>query len=198
MSDLLILLPDKDILSLLEGLLSRTGFIRPVLYEAIPHEDRDHGCRKKYEHYVRGRNTDYQKLLVIFDRHGCGDDRDRETIEQEMETRIKGLGWPAEHICVLCIEPEIEQWLWVHPAHIQEALNQKQIDVHQFLEGKELKATNQIKPPDPKKAWQTLTKACGKKPSPTHFKQIGTYGSIGECTDPAFLKLKACLTSWFG
>lgn len=198
MKDLLMLLPDKDIELLMAGLLGRNGFITSITYDPVIHEDRDHGCRKKFEDWVRGRNTAYRKLLVVFDRHGSGDNRDRQSIEGEMENRIRTLGWHEDDVRVVCIEPESEQWLWVNENQIKEALGRQEAEIYPFLQRNGWKAVEQEKPFPPKEAWRTLLKACQTKPSPNHFKHIGANGSIQRCTDPAFVKLRSCLSNWFG
>lgn len=198
MKDLLILIPDKDISSIIKGLLNRKGFVQAIDYDSFQHEDRDHGVRKKFEEVVRGKSSEYHKLLVIFDRHGSGDHRNREVIESEMENRIGALGWKYEDIGVVCIEPEIEQWLWVNQEHIKDALKRPNAEIYPFLQEKGWVKGNKRKPEPPKEAWEALLKNFRTRSSPVHFEHVGANGSIYRCQDAAFLKLRDRLINWFG
>ena len=75
--DLFVLAADLDMSSALEGLLSRSGDlgIRDVTFDICRHPDRDSGCRTGSVEFLRPHLERYDRALIVFDRHGCGDSR---------------------------------------------------------------------------------------------------------------------------
>jgi hypothetical protein len=124
MRDLIALVADVDIEFALRGLLERSSALstRGIDCELRRHPQHDAGCRTKSVEYLRDSSRSFRHALVVFDRDGCGaEGRSRTAIETQLETELAASGW-AERSAAICIEPELESWVWSDSPHVASQL----------------------------------------------------------------------------
>ena len=203
MSDLIILVADKDTEQLLEGLLIRipqTELTRSFDYKILKHPQRDGGVRTDAVDFLRTFMSDVQKLLIVFDYEGCGENQlNAVELEQKIENDLVANGWTAANICICVINPELENWVWIS----ENAMNK-----HLDLDWKETETIKEWlalqnftyhinhKPIKPKEAFQKLLEQQNITWSASLFKKLAK-SSYKNCQDPTFLKMLDCLKLWF-
>ena len=201
MKDLIILVADPTIKACIEGLLPRVPFVnrtRAFDYDIIVHPKRDGGCRTQSGELLNVLSTSYAKSIVIFDREGSGGENlTREALELQIEQSLQNF-W-ENRVCVISIDPELENWIWAKNDHVANALNWSDIDtLYVWLEQENWKTTSDNKPTRPKEALEAALRKSKKPFSSSVHKHIAERASYRYCTDPAFLKLIGKLCEWFG
>ena len=135
--------------------------------------------------------------LVVFDHDGCGrESTPREVLEAELEGRFAGVGWGGRAAAVI-ISPEVESWIWSESPAVDAELGWTGrspglcawLAARGWLRG--------VKPHHPKEAYRAALLAVNRKPSPERLSRLAAQVSFQRCVDPAFLKLKTALQSWF-
>jgi hypothetical protein len=135
----------------------------------------------------------------MHDREGCGrDDRSREALESEIEANLARSGWDDRAAAVV-IDPELEVWVWSDSPEVATILGWtgRQPTLPQWLDQQGHGTPGQGKPQKPKKAVDDALRLSGKRRSSSIFRQLAERVSVHRCTDPAFLKLKTLLRTWF-
>lgn len=200
--DLLILAADKCIEFTLQGILGRdkTLGIRKISYDIRVHPKRDPGCRAASPDFLRVFSAQYEHALVIFDKEGCGEEsKSRETIEQELETRLAHSGW-GENASVIVIEPELEAWVWSPSPEVARQIGWTGQDYHliRYLRDKGLWDEQLMKPARPKETLEHILRVLSKPRSSALYKKLALNVSFHRCQDGAFIKLCTRLRAWFG
>lgn len=114
MKDLFALVADQDMVETTKALLKRhQGLgIRPIEYTVERHLRRDPGCRGDAARRLRPHLHQYDKAVVMFDKHGCGrEDSSREAIQREVERDLASNGW-RDRAKAVVIDPELEASVW--------------------------------------------------------------------------------------
>ncbi|MBN1610990.1 MAG: hypothetical protein JW940_30445 [Polyangiaceae bacterium] len=199
-ADLLVLTADADTQKGLEALLERHVALgtRPVRARVLRHSGRDPGCRRRSHDFLRPYLRQYERALVIFDRHGCGDERARALIEEDVEAALAANGWEGRSAAVV-IDPELEAWVWAESAAVARILGWegRRPTLREWLVASSLAATATQKPRDPKSA---MRRALGEVRQPVSaglFAELARVLPLESCVDPAFGKLRATLRRWF-
>ena len=111
MKDLFILAADADIEATMRGLLRRRQHalgIRSIEFTIKRHWDRDPGCRRTAAMFASGYVSDHEYALVLFDKHGSGDEGTaRQGIQNAVEEELCRAGWKDRSKAIV-IEPELE------------------------------------------------------------------------------------------
>jgi hypothetical protein len=201
MKDLLVLVADKNMEFLLKGLLpkiSKIEKIEPFSFDINVHPYRDPGVFTDSHEFLRGLNSDYSYLLVILDHDGSGQESlTREEIEISIESNLSKNGWGNRH-SVICIDPELEQWIWVNETHIHKAISwERSESVYEWLHNNSLKIPTDFKPKNPKEAFEQALVICKTARSSSIYQEISSNASYKMCTDPAFLKMIGSIMEWF-
>jgi hypothetical protein len=123
----------------------------------------------------------------------------------QFQTKIKQNlvrnGWQAANVEVVVIEPELEIWLWQDAPHIANAFNkfdyQPYPSLRKWLEAQELWRSTDLKPAQPKKAFELVARKAGLPPSGAIYRKIAQQVSARKCIDPAFCLLRETLQRWF-
>lgn len=198
--DLVVLTADKNQEFALRGLFQRTDAlgIRPFDFRILVHPHRDPGCRLQSASVLEGfrRTTDH--ALVLFDREGSGGTDPRERLEAQVEADLGGSGWGTRAAAV-AIDPELEVWVWARSPHVDRVLGWRDRDpnLESWLVSSRFLLPNAPKPEDPKGAMvEALRIARTPRSSRLYFDLARTVGTR-RCVDPAFLKLREVLGSWF-
>jgi hypothetical protein len=197
--DLIVVTADADAKLAVETLLSRNQSlgIRPVEFRCVRYQGRDAGCRSLVHDFLRPFCRQYGHALVVFDRHGCGDDRERRAIEADVELRLTANGW--NECAAVVIDPELEAWVWSPSPAVGHALgwtaNEPQLRT--WLHDRGMLQPGHAKPDVPKEAMHAALRKAGRPTSPAIFAEIAERVSFASCVDPAFEKLVATLRKWF-
>ena len=198
--DLILLVADSNIESALRGLLSRPQALdmRRVASDVHRHPERDPGCRLHAASFLQPFANLYAHALVVFDRDGCGDNADREALEEAVEERLSRTGWGAR-ARVVVIDPELEIWVWSDSPEVDRALgwSGRSPDLRTWLHSKGLLDTDATKPSLAKEAMEAALRHVYKPRSSSIYLDLATSVSFQRCSDPAFLKLRATLQEWF-
>lgn len=202
--ELVVLVADKDARMAVEQLLLRHRSLQirrleRAQFDVFVHTEHDPGCLKNGIEFLRPYVHRYRYALVLFDREGCGSSEAPAKLERAVEQSLARNGWPGRSAAVV-IDPELEIWVWANSSRVAEALGWQQHGwsaLRQWLEKQGLWSQGQAKPPAPKKAMQQALRKVGKPWSAAIFKQLAARVGLRRCTDPAFLKLRKVLQSWF-
>lgn len=204
MGDLVVLVADADIKQAVRGLLSRSESlgIRPCEPRLQRHPMRDSGCHTGAAEMLRPLGRSYRFALVIFDHHGCGSDEPREAIEQRVEESLAASGWEQDRCKAIVIEPELEAWLWNGSPHVAEALGwgTDYRGLQRYLRRRGLWPDGAPKPLDPKSAMRLALRGAPMgtpRWTSDRFSRIARRTTLANCTDPAFVELRATLRRWF-
>ena len=201
-SDLIVLTADADAEVTVHTLLGRhTALgIRPIGFRCarMIGGGHDPGCRRRAHHFLRPFSRLYTHALVVFDRHGCGDERDRVEIEADVEAELCANGWQDRSAAVV-IDPELETWVWSLSPTVDAILGwQGRLPpLRTWLAARGFLAADAAKPSDPKRAMREALREATRSASPSLFGAIAAKITLDGCVDPAFLKFRNTLCSWF-
>jgi len=169
--------------------------------DVLRYVHRDAGCYRDAVSLARAGRAAASHVLLVFDRHGSGNDnsRSREAIEAEIEAlfqknHLKNCG-------VVVIDPELDAWAWSSPRAVAENTGfDSAAELQRELQrDPSLWKTDQPTPCDPKRA---LQEACRRKKQHRYsaplFKSLAEEAGLKQCQDPAFQKLIRLLQNWFG
>ncbi len=201
MKDLIALVADTNMRFALKGILSRPKSlrIRPLSYD-IPNDylNNDPGLLNEGYKFLRLKQNLYHHALLIFDREGCGKETlSRIELERIAEEQIQNTGW-EDRAAAIVIDPELENWVWSDSPHVGIALGwNKTTPIQDWLSSRGFTFTKERMPNNPKEAVQAVLLETHKHRSSNIYQQIASTASLDRCSDPAFLKLKSTLQSWF-
>ncbi|MBI5427429.1 MAG: hypothetical protein HZA02_04025 [Nitrospinae bacterium] len=199
--DLIVLVADKHMEFTLRGLLSRRQSfeIREIDFDISTHLERDPGCYKKSEFFLRSFIKQYSFSMVLFDRKGCGEENsDRTILENTVEGNLSRSGW--ENRCAaIALDPELEAWVWSDSPKVDDILGWKDRnpDLRSWLRRKYSLSEDNFKPPFPKEALKEAIRMVNKQHSSALFRDLAESVSFKNCHDPSFVKFKASLKKWF-
>lgn len=201
MKDLIILTADKNFEYLLKGLLPKVNKTENTIaftFDIRIHQYRDAGVLNGAHDFLRPFCGMYKYALIIFDKDGCGrDTASSEQVEIEVENKLSINGW-EDRAKAIVVDPEIENWMWVKPTHIQYAISWNfEIDIYDWLHNEGLKDPNQSKPIRPKEALEAALKRNRTPRSSSIYLDLATKASYLRCIDPAFIKMTGLLKQWF-
>lgn len=198
---LVILAADRHIEAAVTGLLSRSRALgaRPPTFQPFRHPNSDSGCLVHAHEFLRSQSNRFDHALVLFDRQGCGRERqERERLEADVEGRLEANGW-AGRAAVVVLDPEIEAWVWSPSESVDEALGWKgrAPALRPWLLREGLLVVGEAKPRDPKRAVERALELVRKPRSSSIYQELARVMPIAGCQDPAFHKLVDVLTRWF-
>jgi hypothetical protein len=148
--------------------------------------------------FLRSQQRFADFALVVFDREGCGRDKSREALEEEVEARLAANGW-ANRCAAVVIDPVLEAWVWSDSPHVLTALGwtRGRAELEEWLTQEGFLHAGLQKPQQPKKAVEKLLRLSKTPYSSSIFRGLAEQVSFQRCNDPAFLKLKQVLRRWF-
>lgn len=202
MKDLWILVADADIEATVSTLLDQRRpalGIREVSYTIIRHLRHDPGCRLEAVSTARSYLNDHKHALVVFDKHGSGDEKaEREHIQHAVEADMRRNGWENRSKAIV-IEPELEAWVWSTSTNVGKVLgwNEGTGALRDWLRERKLWPDGTTKPPDPKTAMERAMQAKKSGPTAATFRKLAKGVAFRRCKDPAFREMCATLQEWF-
>lgn len=200
-TDLVVLVPDKNMKFALTALLSRPADleIRSVTSDIYVHVERDPGCFLKCDSFLRSFIRSHMHALVVFDREGCGrEHQSRQQLESQTEEKLSRSGWNDRNAAVV-LDPELESWVWSKSPQVARILDWEGRDpgLHDWLAAKGYIVQNRIKPSRPKEALEGALRIVRKPRSSSIYFQLARDVQFQDCADPSFLKLRDILSKWF-
>ncbi len=200
--ELVVLTADRNCEFALRGLLARPQSLgmRPISAWFLGHPDHDPGCYLTSHDVLRTSLGSASHAIVVFDHDGCGaEQHSRVELETRVEARLVLSGWPAGSCSCIVMDPELECWVWSDSPHVDEALgwSGKRPALRAWLRDQGLWPAHRPKPENPKEAVELVLKTVQKSRSSSIYQRLAVKVSFERCVDPAFLKLKKTLQSWF-
>ncbi len=140
---------------------------------------------------------DAEHALIVFDRAWDGaPSADPAVLAADVERRCRP-AWGDRARCI-CIEPEIENWVWSDSPHVLTVLGWgNRNELLEWLGGRGLWPGGAIKPPNPKAAFEAATRHKKMVRSSSIFGDLARLVSLQRCQDPSFLRLLEVLRGWF-
>ncbi len=205
--DLFVVVADLDAENVIKTLLSTRKKALGVAVDFDPDTDflrynkRDSGCYQDAVSVLTPPRRTHEHALIIFDRHGCGaESADRKAIEDDVERRLRGSGWPAGMAAAVVIDPELEAWVWSTSPHVANVLGwgEHRNRLRPFLADARLWDAQTHKPTQPKEAVRSAVRHKRARFTAASFADLAENVSVDGCHDEAFCKLCETLVRWFG
>ncbi len=199
--DLVVVVADNNMESTLATLLAKRREslgIRDIRWKRIVLRF-DSSCLQKAPEFLRSYVRTSGHALVLFDRDGCGrEDLAREEIERSVEEQLTRAGWD-DRARVVVLDPELEVWVWSDSPHVAAVLGWDAggESVREWLKSKGYAFHDNGKPERPKEAMEAALRHAPKNRSSARYAELARKVSLKQCSDPAFLKLKQTLQTWF-
>lgn len=199
--DLVVLAADRNMDAAMNGLLNRPAAldIRPISFEIHTHPQRDPGCLRRADAFLRPFTNRSSFALVVFDHSGCGKEKESpENLEAELHLKLSRAGWP-DRAAVIVISPELENWIFSPSPQVDTAMGwaRRTPGLRTWLKDKGLMIPGRTKPPDPKRAMEAALRHVRMPRSSSIYENLAGRVSFSGCTDRAFLKFQAVLKQWF-
>lgn len=201
MKDLIIAVADGYQEKTMESLLARipiSSGTREFTFDIIKNPGKDSGSFNDSHELLRPFSNQYSYALVIFDFEGTGVEHlSREQIEDEVQRLLSNNGWSNRN-CVIVIQPELENWIWIDNPNVAQALGwEKNQSLYEWAKQEGFLLPNSSKPERPKEALEKAMRISGTPPSASIYKRIAEKVSYRRCEDPAFKKLIQQIIAWF-
>lgn len=199
--DLVILAADRNMEYAVKGLLTRSKAIKmkEVISDIFVYPGHDSGCLLHGADFLRPFVNQYNHALILLDHEGCGKEhKSRTALEDNIESQLANSGW-HDRAAAIVIDPELENWVWSDSPHVDSVLGWegKNPNLRSWLTTQGFLNNSQRKPIPPKKAMEEALRKVQKARSSALFLQLAQRVGIDRCTDPAFVKLRTRLMSWF-
>ena len=199
MQDLVVLVADKNMQFALQGALARPQAlgVRPFTFEFRSHMGRDGGVRTTGADVLAREATRFRHALMLLDFEGCGQEEDAPlVIEAQLDQKLQ-MVWNASAKAIV-ISPEVDAWLWGNDAVLRDALHWPQDgSIRDWLRGKGFAFNADEKPVRPKEALDAMRSVHKQPRSSAMYEKVTKRISLQNCTDAAFIRLRAQLQAWF-
>ncbi|HEY8907217.1 MAG TPA: hypothetical protein VIM63_14395 [Rhodoferax sp.] len=199
MQDLVVLVADKNMQFALQGALTRPQAlgVRPFTYEFRSHMGRDGGVRTTGADVLAREATRFRHALMLLDFEGCGQENEApQVLEAQLDRRLKSV-WNTNAKAIV-ISPEVDIWLWGNDSVLRDALHWPQDgSIRDWLRGKGFEFNADEKPVRPKEALDAMRPVHKQARSSAMYEKVTKRISLQNCTDAAFVRLRAQLQTWF-
>lgn len=199
MTDLILLVADKNMQFALQGGLSRPESlgIRPISFDFRQHPGRDGGTRSNGAQLLSLEKTRFSHALLVLDYEGSGAGvLSASALETQLDEQLNAT-W-GERAKAIVIAPEVDIWMWGSDNALGDIMNwSHQQSIREWLQATGFQFAADGKPVHPKEALQAVFEACRRPRSSAAYQKIAASISLARCSDPAFLSLKSNLQKWF-
>lgn len=201
MEDLVVLVADKNAQFALTGALSRPKAlgIRAITPDFRIHPGRDGGVRTSGAEVLAGEHRRFAHALLIFDLEGSGaaEGQTAEDLERELDARLASV-W-GDSAKAIVIDPEVDVWIWGADNALKEVLSWPMDgSIRAWLQSQGFAFGTDDKPERPKEALEAMVPVHRQPRSSALYEKITRRISLQKCTDPAFMRLRHALQTWFG
>ncbi len=210
MREIAFLVADLSMQEALRGFLTRADFHRGYNlgtrhFEFDPRRDlfyaaglNDPGMYTDGHNILAPLQRTHHRAIVIQDAEWDGSPG-ATAICEGLTERIAATGWPTDRFRVICIEPELENWIWQPSNRVATTLWFGSVD--EMIA--EVRAAGlewpdgQTKPTRPKEALEAVVRRRSIGWSSAVHRSITAKVSLNGCCDPALLGLREALQQWF-
>jgi hypothetical protein len=199
--DLVALVADGQMEYCLKGILTRREAlgIRNIKVDIFVHPEKDPGCFRRGDNFLRPFIQRYAYALIMLDREGSGkEDLSRETMEADLENKLNKTGWSGRGTAIV-LDPELEIWVWSDSPEVDQVLgwSGQSPCLRDWLSQRGFWRETEKKPSDPQKAFEEALRKSRKQRSSAVFFELAQRVSVHRCQDQSFMKLKGILQQWF-
>jgi len=199
--DLVILVADKNMEQGVRGLVARPRSlgIREIEFDAFVHPRRDPGCVREAHTFLQPLSNQYRYAIVMFDRQGSGREQSPVNIlSAQVRQRLAVNGW-GNRAEVIVLDPELEVWVFSQSPLVEHCLGWPSThgSMRNWLENRGLWTRSHSKPAEPKRAMEELLQKVKRPSSAATYMALAKRVGLQHCIDPAFLKFRGVLASWF-
>jgi len=210
MRDIVFLVADLSMQEALRGFLTRNDFhreynlgIRPFDFD--PRSDlfyaaglNDPGLYTDGHNILAPLQRTHHRAIVIQDSEWDGSPG-AEAICSGLTARIAASGWSIDRFRVICIEPELENWMWQRNNRVAAPLGFASVD--DMIAAVRTAGLDwpdgHPKPLRPKEALEAVVRRRGIGLSSAVHRSITANVSLSGCQCPAFQRLREALQQWF-
>ena len=176
---------------------------------------KDAGVWKNAHFLLRGKRTSYEHAVVLLDNAFDGSPGP-EQLERDIRENVQSVGWSADDVEVIVLDPELEIWIWQRNVNVEQAFDYsgppslwKKLAAQAISPSRRLVPADpdrgllpawpddDRKPRDPKATVEAVRLLCDSDPPSAIFNSISARISVKGCVDPGFLKLRSALRRWF-
>src|SRR5690606_36957625 len=98
----------------------------------------------------------------------------------------------------IVIDPECDLWLWGSDNALSVVLGwERELGIRPWLREKGFLFSENQKPGRPKEAFEAVLRELRKPRSSAFYRKITSSISLERCVDPAFVRLRETLRTWF-
>ncbi len=205
MRDVVFLLADNEMKSCFEGFFSREHYHQSLRCRRFDYELFQDPLSKDSELFYNAHTLlanhfhSHSRAIIVLDWQWNESDKTRVEIEQYIEKNMLSAGWLHERFEVICIEPEVDIWLFQDNDNF---LNQfryfngpRALRKRLATDGKW--AAGHPKPAEPKEAIEHALFLGQSRSRSVLYKRVCSKVSVRSCQDAAFNKLMTTLQRWF-
>jgi len=199
MRDLALLVADKNAEYAMRGALGRPSAlgIRQVDYQVLVEQGRDGGVRSRGCQLLNALRAGYSHALMILDHEGSGTSVASLELEASLDEDL-GRVW-GDRGKAIVIEPEVDVWMWGDETHLRSVVGWRfREGIRDWLARESFAFGQRGKPVRPKEALEAVFFRANVPRSSACYQQIASRISLQRCQDPAFVRMRASLTQWFG
>ncbi len=200
--DLIMLVPGKDEREAFDELLSsrrESLGIGPLIYQILVHPRRDPGCFHEAPDVLQPFLKRARKSLIVLDHEGSGQEyRRADDVAADLKSRMERSGW-SSRVEVIVLEPELENWVWSDSPHVDRVTGWEgqTPPLRQWVRDQGFWPEAAPKPSRPKEAFEMALRRAKVRRSAAIYRQLAKSVSLEGCRDPAFLRFKKLMRTWF-
>lgn len=199
MRDLVLLVPDKNTEYTMRGALSRHQAlgIRQIDFQILVEQGRDGGVRRRGAQVLSVLHARFSHAAMVMDYEGSGADRPADELEAHLDDALSD-AW-GNRAKAIVIEPEVDTWMWGAETHLRSTMNWDFAEgIRPWLESQSFQFAEDGKPRRPKEALEAAFRRAQVPRSSARYEHVAQRISLTNCTDAAFLRLRASIVGWFG
>jgi hypothetical protein len=175
-----------------KGFLGRENFhlslrTRPFTYEIIvDYQGNDPGVYARAHELLDFYRHTHTYAIVVLDKAWQGAPSSAQKIRRYITKNLVKRGWYKENVEVIVIEPELEAWIWQDSPHIAKAFEYDPpgyTSIRKWLEAEGFWKAADLKPVQPKEAFELLAKKADVPLSGAIYRDITSRISVSQCQD---------------